>query len=118
VFLTSREGAKLELRLDARMPGTVLLRDPQGYVYFMTFNTIQQVGAGCALCVVHLDIWTERLSLLSTGVATQFPGCCCADAVLGLCCHETTFSMQHLLVANPLPEAATAGALATGCRWT
>lgn len=50
VFLISREGAKMELRLDARMPGTVLLRDPQGYVYFMTFNTIQQVRLGDTFC--------------------------------------------------------------------
>jgi hypothetical protein len=34
----------MEVRLDAKMPGTVLLRDQQGYVYFITFNNVQQVG--------------------------------------------------------------------------
>jgi hypothetical protein len=34
----------LQLRLDAKVPGTVLLRDQNGVVYFITFNNIQQVS--------------------------------------------------------------------------
>ena len=44
VSLLSRDGIPVEVRLDAKMPGTVLLRDQQGYVYFITFNNVQQVG--------------------------------------------------------------------------
>jgi hypothetical protein len=32
-----------QLRLDARVPGTVLLRDKGGRVYYITLNNIQQV---------------------------------------------------------------------------
>src|SRR5690348_14687088 len=35
----------LQCRLDAKMPGTILLRDKDGFVYFITFNNIQQVTA-------------------------------------------------------------------------
>jgi hypothetical protein len=36
-------GVPLQVRLDAKVPGTVLLRDKDGYVYYITLNNIQQV---------------------------------------------------------------------------
>jgi hypothetical protein len=37
-----------QLRLDAKVPGTVLMRDKDGYVYFVTINNIQQVRHAAA----------------------------------------------------------------------
>eukprot|EP00967_Tisochrysis_lutea_P038888 scaffold46607_cov18-Tisochrysis_lutea.AAC.1 len=39
----------LRARLDAQVPGTVLLRNPEGYVYFLNLNIQQVCGAGCPL---------------------------------------------------------------------
>ena len=41
-----RGGEWYEARLDAKIPGTVLLRDPEGYISFITFSTQQVGGAG------------------------------------------------------------------------
>lgn len=43
VWLRTREGQWVEIRLDAKVPGTVLFRDKQDYVWFITFNNIQQI---------------------------------------------------------------------------
>ncbi len=43
VWLRSTDGNWLEVRTDAKMPGTVLLRDKDGYVYFITYPGAQQV---------------------------------------------------------------------------
>lgn len=34
----------LQLRLDAKIPGTVLLRDKNGGVFYITIDNVQQVG--------------------------------------------------------------------------
>ncbi len=44
VWVQSRNESWLELRLDAKVPGAVLLRDANNYVYTLTFNGVQQVG--------------------------------------------------------------------------
>lgn len=46
----------LQCRLDAKMPGTVLLRDKDGYVYFITFNNVQQVNR-CHLARPGVSVW-------------------------------------------------------------
>ncbi len=43
VWVQSRAGEWWEVRLDAQVPGTLLLRDPQGFVHFITLN-LQQVS--------------------------------------------------------------------------
>mmetsp|Transcript_6776 Transcript_6776/g.18187 ORF Transcript_6776/g.18187 Transcript_6776/m.18187 type:complete len:154 (+) Transcript_6776:111-572(+) len=42
VWVRARSGDWWEARLDAQVPGTVLLRNPEGYVYFLNLN-IQQI---------------------------------------------------------------------------
>ncbi len=37
----------IQVRLDAKMPGTVLLRDPNNLVYYLTYNNVQQVRHKC-----------------------------------------------------------------------
>ena len=47
MWLRARGGSWLEVRLDAKVPGTVLLRDEgSGGVFYITYNNIQQVGWG------------------------------------------------------------------------
>lgn len=48
VWVQSRAGEWWEVRVDAQVPGTVLLRDPRGYVHFISLN-LQQVGSVHAL---------------------------------------------------------------------
>jgi hypothetical protein len=44
VWLKARSGGWVEARLDAKIPGTVLLRDEgSGAVFFITYNNVQQV---------------------------------------------------------------------------
>ncbi|GLI60519.1 hypothetical protein VaNZ11_002525 [Volvox africanus] len=43
VFVRDGRGAWWEVRLDAKLPGTMLLRDPQDGVFFITYNNIQQI---------------------------------------------------------------------------
>ena len=42
VFVQAQDGSYFEVRLDAQIPGTILLRDTDNFVYFITLN-IQQV---------------------------------------------------------------------------
>ena len=44
MFVQDGSGAWWEVRVDAKLPGTMLLRDSQDSVYFITYNNIQQVG--------------------------------------------------------------------------
>lgn len=43
VWLRSSSEDWFEIRLDAKVPGTVLLRHPSGQVHYVTFNNIQQI---------------------------------------------------------------------------
>ncbi|EFJ40786.1 hypothetical protein VOLCADRAFT_121683 [Volvox carteri f. nagariensis] len=43
VFVRDGRGSWWEVRLDAKLPGTLLLRDPRDGVYFITYNNIQQI---------------------------------------------------------------------------
>lgn len=43
VYLQARDGSFYLLRTDAKLPGTVLMRAPDGRVFYMSFNDIQQV---------------------------------------------------------------------------
>ncbi|GLC43429.1 hypothetical protein PLESTB_001556400 [Pleodorina starrii] len=43
VFVRDGRGSWWEVRLDAKLPGTLLLRDPQDGVFFVTYNNIQQI---------------------------------------------------------------------------
>lgn len=43
VFLQGSSGKSYQLRTDAKVPGMVLLRDPSGMVFYITYNNIQQV---------------------------------------------------------------------------
>ncbi|KXZ55132.1 hypothetical protein GPECTOR_3g283 [Gonium pectorale] len=43
VFVRDGSGRWWEVRLDAKLPGTLLLRDQDNAVYFITYNTIQQI---------------------------------------------------------------------------
>jgi hypothetical protein len=45
LWLKARSGSWVEVRLDAKVPGTVLLRDDgSGAVHYITYNNVQQVG--------------------------------------------------------------------------
>ena len=44
LWLSTRAGGWMEARLDAKLPGTVLLRnEADGAVYYVTYNAVQQV---------------------------------------------------------------------------
>lgn len=42
LFVQAKDGSWFDVRLDAQIPGTLLLRDPDSFIYFMTLN-IQQI---------------------------------------------------------------------------
>eukprot|EP00775_Hariotina_reticulata_P011188 gene11188-11338_t len=68
VLLLSRDGDPVELRLDAKMPGTVLLRDQNGYVHFITFNNIQQIDLTDDYAVMALfgdGAWEDTMQRLT-----------------------------------------------------
>lgn len=67
VYLQARNGGWVETRLDAKVPGTVLLRDDQGYVHYITYSNIQQVGRWCLQgpeSVPHRQGWFVQAGLL------------------------------------------------------
>lgn len=43
VFVRDASGQWWEVRLDAKLPGTMLLRDSNDNVYFITYNNVQQI---------------------------------------------------------------------------
>ncbi len=47
------DGNWLEVRGDAKMPGTILLRDKDGYVYFISYPGAQQVSCWWQQCMLH-----------------------------------------------------------------
>lgn len=58
VFVRDASGQWWEVRLDAKLPGTMLLRDSNDNVYFITYNNVQQVGScSSVLYVSELQQW-------------------------------------------------------------
>lgn len=56
VWVQARNGGWMEVRLDAKLPGTVLLRDEAtGAVFYITNNNIQQVGDACTGDVISIS---------------------------------------------------------------
>jgi hypothetical protein len=50
----------VQLRLDAKIPGTVLLRDKNGGVFYITIDNVQQVSCSSCSCVYAstlLGLW-------------------------------------------------------------
>eukprot|EP00882_Tetradesmus_deserticola_P014494 GHRQ01015414.1.p1 GENE.GHRQ01015414.1~~GHRQ01015414.1.p1 ORF type:complete len:159 (+),score=80.80 GHRQ01015414.1:68-478(+) len=68
VQLLTREGEPVELRLDAKVPGTVLMRDKDSYVYFITINNIQQIDLTDDYVVMALfgdGAWQDSMQRLT-----------------------------------------------------
>lgn len=68
VVLLSRDGDPVELRLDAKIPGTVLLRDKNGGVFYITIDNVQQIDLTDDYVVVALfgdGAWEDRMQRLT-----------------------------------------------------
>jgi hypothetical protein len=75
----ARGGAWMEVRLDAKVPGTLLLRDEgSGAVYYITNSNVQQARAGVSrvralVCVRVWLRWCRRIQGGSVGSTAKLP---------------------------------------------
>jgi hypothetical protein len=98
VWLRTSAGAWLEVRGDAKMPGTVLLRDQEGYVYFITYPGVQQVGGGLACPPPHSPRAAVHGGAAASGPAASPPASQCHHPALGL-------GPRSQLLPLPLPPS-------------
>lgn len=77
VWLRSMDGNWLEVRTDAKMPGTVLLRDKDGYVYFITYPGAQQVRRVQRAAFAGHELWLRTCG--PALLCLQEPMICCCQ---------------------------------------
>lgn len=83
-----RSGNWWEVRTDAKLPGTLLLRDPSDNVYFITYNNIQQVCRAAA--AVAADDGAAAVGRGRAGLCERAPALAPAS-----CTHHPTATGPH-----------------------